>query len=208
MQRVQKPLRYRDSNFFLYLIGANVVLFLASRAFPTLGYFMAMTPLEVVGNNRWWQLATYMFAHASFSHLLLNMLGLYFFGLRLEQTIGSNEFLLFYFVCGIGAGLVSLVGYIVSGQVNISLVGASGAVYAVLLGFATYFPHARIYLFAIFPVPAPLLIIGFTFISVFSALTARGGNVAHLTHLAGFLFAFFYLWIRLRINPIDSMFKR
>ena len=171
-------------------------------------YYLAMNPAAVLVGNRWWQLVTYMFAHANFSHVLLNMLGLYFFGIQLERTIGSNEFLLFYFVSGIGAGLLSLGGYVLTGNVNVSLLGASGAVYAVLLGFATYFPHTRIYLFAIFPVPAPLLIIVFTVIALFSTLGGRGGNVAHLTHLAGFVVAFFYLWIRLGINPIDSLFKR
>lgn len=206
--RLRKPLPYRSYNAVLWIIGVNTVLFLISRASPALTYAMSMTPIEVVVGGRWWQLVTYMFVHANFSHLLLNMLGLYFFGLRLEHVVGSSEFLLFYFVCGVGAGLASLAGYVAGGRVLVSLVGASGAVYAVLLAFATYFPHAQIYLFAIFPVSAPLLIIVFTVIAVFSSLTARGGNVAHLTHLAGFIFAFFYLWGRLRINPINALFRR
>lgn len=205
---VRTPLRHNDGNACLWIIGVNVGLFLISRLFPMLTHLLSMTPVEVLGRNRWWQLATYMFMHASFSHLLLNMLGLYFFGMRLEQTIGSNEFVLFYFICGIGAGVMSLFGYLLTLQVNITLLGASGAVYAVLLAFATYFPHSRIYLFAIFPIPAPLLIIVFTVIAVFSTLTSSGGNVAHLTHLAGFVFAFLYLLIRLRINPIDALFRQ
>lgn len=207
-QIIRRPLPYREANFCLWIIGVNTVLFLISQFFPAFTYMMSMTPIEVLGRNRWWQLVTYMFMHANFSHLLLNMLGLYFFGMRLEQTLGSNEFLLFYFACGVGAGVISLVGYLLSGQLAITLLGASGAVYAVLLAFASYFPHARIYLFAIFPVPAPLLVIVFTVIAVFSTLTARGGNVAHLTHLAGFIFAFFYLLVRLRVNPIDALFRQ
>lgn len=205
---LQTPLRYREGNVCLWLIGINVGLFLISQLFPALSYLLSMTPVEVFGRNYWWQLVTYMFMHANFSHLLLNMLGLYFFGMRLEQTMGSNEFLLFYFVCGAGAGALSLFGYLLGGQLNITLLGASGAVYAVLLAFATYFPHARIYLFAIFPVPAPLLIIVFTVIAVFSTLTSSGRGVAHLTHLAGFVFAFLYLLVRLRINPINALFRQ
>jgi len=204
---LRKPLPYRNANVLLYIIGVNIVIFFFTSASPSIGYFMGMQPIDVIEGNQWWRLVTYMFVHANFTHLLLNMLGLYFFGMRVEQTIGNNEFLLFYFVCGIGAGLFSLAGYLLSGNINVNLVGASGAVYAVLLAFATYFPYARIYLFAIFPVPAPLLIIALTVISVLSPLTLRGGNIAHFTHLVGFIIAFFYLWIRLERNPINALFK-
>lgn len=208
LKHLQTPLRYRNDNVILWLIAANVGLFMLSQLFPELVYLLSMNPSDVLGRNRWWQLGTYMFMHAGFSHLLLNMLGIYFFGTRLEQEIGSNEFMLFYFVCGIGAGVFSFFGYLLGGQTNIVLLGASGALYAVLLAFATYFPHARIYVFAIFPVPAPLLIIVFTVIALFSSLTSRGGGIAHLTHLAGFVFAFLYLIIRLRINPINELFRQ
>ncbi len=188
---------------FIYgLMAINVLMFLVTLVWPPLTQIMALVPLQVLVNGRWWQLLTYMFAHANFSHLLFNMLGLFFFGIAVERVLGSREFLLFYLVCGIGAGLVSLIGYILSGNTAIYLVGASGAVYAVLLAFATFFPHTHIYVMGIIPVRAPLLVLIFTAIALFSQLSGRGGAVAHLTHLAGFLFAFLYLLVRHRINAI------
>jgi membrane associated rhomboid family serine protease len=130
------------------------------------------------------------------------MIGLLLFGMQLERRIGSGEFLLFYLVVGTLAGVFSLFFYALTGAYNIPLVGASGAIFGVLLAFATYYPTATILVFGIIPVRAPVLVIGFTALEVFSIITGRRGNVAHLTHLAGFLFAFLYLVIRLRINPI------
>lgn len=199
---LKRPLRFNTANYVLYIIGLNGILFLFSTISPQLRGVLSLIPAQIIANNRWWQLITYMFMHANFYHLLFNMLGLYFFGTQVERTIGSNEFLLFYLVCGVGAGAVSLIGYLLSGQVNVYLLGASGAVYAVLLAFATYYPTARIFIFGIIPMRAPVLVIAFTVIAVFSGVLGRRGNVAHLTHLAGFIFAYFYLVIRLNINPI------
>ena len=188
---------------FIYgLMAINVLLFLITLLWPPLTQIMALVPLQVLVGGRWWQLLTYMFAHAGFRHLFFNMLGLFFFGTAVERVLGSREFLLFYLVCGIGAGLVSLIGYILSGNTAIYLVGASGAVYAVMLAFATFFPRTYIYVMGIIPVRAPILVLVFTAIALFSQLSGRGGAVAHLTHLAGFLFAFLYLLVRHRINAI------
>jgi membrane associated rhomboid family serine protease len=82
------------------------------------------------------------------------------------------------------------------------LVGASGAVFGVLLAFATLYPEAMIYIFGIIPVRAPILVLGYTVISLFFGVSGGGGNVAHFTHLAGFAFAYLYFLVRLGINPI------
>ena len=91
-----------------------------------------------------WQPVTYMFIHGSLSHLLSNMIGLLFFGMPLEKAIGSKEFLLMYFVCGIASGLYSFAFYVSTGIYAAILIGASGALYAVLFAFATAFPKANI----------------------------------------------------------------
>lgn len=199
---IRKPLPYSMQHFTYGLMVINGICFLIGLLWTPLPRLMALVPLEVLARGRWWQLFTYMFAHASFSHLFFNMLALFFFGIAVERVMGSREFLLFYLVCGLGAGLFSLIGYILSGNVAIYLLGASGAVYAVMLAFATYFPHANIYVMGLIPVRAPLLVLIFTAIALFSQLSGRGGAVAHLTHLAGFIFAFFYLLLRHKINAI------
>jgi membrane associated rhomboid family serine protease len=130
------------------------------------------------------------------------MLGLFFFGVQMEQRIGSREFLLFYMFAGVLAGLFSLMVYWFTGSFQVWLLGASGAVFAVLLGFATYFPTARIFVFGILPIRAPILVTIYACIELFMQFTGTRSGVAHLTHLAGLLFAYLYFLIRLEINPV------
>jgi membrane associated rhomboid family serine protease len=143
-----------------------------------------------------------MFVHGGLTHILFNMLGLFFFGTQVEQRMGSYEFLLFYMFTGVLAGLFSLGFYAATGNYMVFLVGASGAVFGVLLAFATFFPEAMIYVFGIIPIRAPILVLGYTAIELFSQFSGAGGNVAHFTHLAGFAFAYLYFLLRLRVNPI------
>ncbi len=164
--------------------------------------FLAMNPVFVLEGNYWWQPFTYMFAHAGASHLFFNMLGLFFFGTQVERRWGSNEFLLYYLLTGFLAGVFSLVFYVLTGNMMVFLLGASGAVFAVLLAFATLFPTAIIYLFGIIPIRAPILVLGYTAIELFSQMRGAPSGVAHLTHLAGFLFGFLYFTLRLETNPI------
>jgi membrane associated rhomboid family serine protease len=198
---IREPLPYKHFNVTLFLIGANVLIFIVNNLAPQSMTFMAMNPYYVIGENFWWQIFSYMFVHGGLFHLLFNMLGLFFFGVQVERRIGSYEFLLFYLLIGLLAGLFSLGFYAVSGNYMVFLVGASGAVFGVLLAFATFFPEAMIYVFGIIPIRAPILVLIFTAIALFSQLTGGGGRVAHLTHLAGFGFAYLYLVARLGINP-------
>jgi membrane associated rhomboid family serine protease len=117
--------------------------------------------------------------------------------------MGSREFLLFYLLTGTLAGVFSFIVYFFSGT-NVILLGASGAVYAVLFGYAVYFPDSRIYIFGILPIKAVTLVLVYTAIEIFSQFTSVRSGVAHLTHLAGFGFAFLYFLWRLGINPIDA----
>lgn len=141
-----------------------------------------------------------MFVHSGWSHIILNMLALVMFGLATEKAMGSSEFLLFYFFCGIFDGVLSLLLYWISG-VNTLLVGASGAVYAVLLAFAVFYPRSILRIWGIIPVPAPLLVILYAVIELVSHF-AGGGSVAHLAHLMGFALAWLYFVVRIGINPL------
>ena len=163
---------------------------------------MVLYPPAIVRRNAYWQFVTYMFAHANITHILFNMLGLFFFGAQVERRMGSNDFVLFYLFTGIAAGLFSYIVYRLSGPPYSALLGASGAVYAVLLAYATYYPDSRIYIFGIFPIRAPIMVLLFTGIAIFSQVFSFRSGVAHLTHLAGFGFAFIYFLVRFGINPI------
>ncbi len=194
---------YRQFNAALGIIIANVAVFLLTSLTRQLQLYLALNPVLIVRELFLWQPLTYMFAHGSIGHIAFNMLGVLFFGTQLERRMGSTEFLVYYLVSGVGAGLLSLGIFWITGSFNVLLVGASGAVYAVLLAFATFYPDATIYVFGILPVPAPLLVIGFTVIELFSQLTGGRGNTAHITHLAGFLVGFLWLTFRIGVNPIN-----
>jgi len=202
---IRRPFRYSNRNVVLWLIAVNVVIFAATYVLPSLNYVFAMNPMGVL-SGRFWQVFTYMFAHANLSHLFLNMLGLFFFGTQIERELGSSEFLLFYLLTGLLAGVFSFVVYMATGSYQVFLLGASGAVYAVLLAFATIFPRAEIYIWGILPLRAPLLVIGYTLIEIGSQLFSYRSSVAHLTHLAGFGFAWLYFLARFGINPVKRFF--
>lgn len=168
------------------LLLANVVMFLVTAASPVLYSALLLYPPLVL--YRPWTLVTYMFLHGGFGHLFFNMLGLYFFGPRLEDRLGGRGFLVLYFLSGMGGAVFS---FIFASQY--SVVGASAAVYGVLLGFAMYWPRERIYLWMILPVEAwllaTLLIVG----SLWAGFSGSASRTAHFAHLGGLAFGFAYL---------------
>jgi membrane associated rhomboid family serine protease len=147
-----------------------------------------------------------MFAHADISHLLVNMLGLFIFGTAVERSMGSKEFLLFYLLTGTLAGITSFGIYVATGSWYTMLLGSSGAVYALLLAFAVLNPEARIFLYGILPVRAPILVLGYAGIEIASQLFSFRSSVAHLTHLAGFFWSWLYFVLRFGINPAKRLF--
>lgn len=202
------PLRYRFYNATIILIVVNVAVFLLTYVSRRILGYLALTPELVLRYNAWWQLLTYMFVHGSMWHLLFNMLALFLFGMPLERNLGSNEFLLYYFVTGLGAGLATLVVNHFSGMGMIPVVGASGAIYALLLAYATLYPDARIFIFGLIPLRAPVAVLLFAGLELFFQLTGTQGGVAHLAHLAGLIFGYLYFLLRFRINPIRVFFRR
>jgi membrane associated rhomboid family serine protease len=196
-------------NATLFLVAANVAVFLAQNFFPEwTNAFLPLTPSEVTGAGMYWQFLTYMFTHGSYTHIIFNMIGLYLFGVQVERRVGSTEFLLFYFFCGILAGIFSFFAYSLLGWENIHLMGASGAIFAVLLAFAAFFPDQKIFLMGLLPVRAPILVIGYAVIEIGSQLFSLQNGVAHLTHLAGFGFAWIYFLVRYGINPWKRFFLK
>jgi len=204
----RRPLSYRFYNATLTIIIINVAMYLLMMWFPRIANYLALTPYLVVRERAIWQVVTYMFLHGGVWHIFINMLVLFIFGSRLEQRLGSSEFLLYYFVSGIGAGIATVAVNWYTGMAVVPVVGASGAIFAVMLAFATFFPDTTILVNFFIPLPARIAVLLFTGIEIFSLVFRSRSGVAHLTHLAGFLFGYLYLLIRLGINPARVFFRR
>jgi membrane associated rhomboid family serine protease len=144
--------------------------------------------------RRPWSPLTYMFIHGGFWHVFFNMVAVFFFGPPLERTWGGREFVKFYLVCGLGAAFTS---FLLIGMVGSPLViGASGAVFGLLLAFAMKWPNAPLYIWGLLPIKAKYFvgILGVvSFYATFTAGRMGGGGVAHWTHLGGFVSAWIYL---------------
>ncbi|HEV8211505.1 MAG TPA: rhomboid family intramembrane serine protease [Vicinamibacterales bacterium] len=196
------------------LIGANVVMFVAQAVFPVLTEVFGLHPAWVIPalstraaeHAFWlWQPATYMFLHGGVFHILFNMLALWMFGAELERIWGTRYFLKFYFVTGIGAGVVTVILSLLpfGGQLQyVNIIGASGAIYGLLLAFAMYFPDRPI-LLVVFPVPAKVAVTILGAIALFSSLSESGG-VANATHLSGLVVAYFFLK-GARLHPLAEV---
>jgi membrane associated rhomboid family serine protease len=145
-----------------------------------------------------WTIITYMFLHGGFAHIFFNMLALFFFGPRLEMRLGGGRFLALYFVAGVTGALLSLIEFVATGG-NIAIVGASGAVFGVMLGYAHYWPRDRIFIWGILPVEARLFVIIMTAVSLYFGFSGTGAGIAHFAHLGGFLGGYLYLkWLEYR----------
>ena len=168
------------------LLIINVIIFLATIVLEKYGYnnITSMCALNAIptGRFRLWQLVTYMFMHANVSHIFFNMFALWMFGYVLENYWGPRRFLFYYLFCGVGAGLCNLLipGWGIT-------VGASGAVYGILLAFGMMFPEERIYFYFLIPIKAKWFVIGYAAIELFEGLMYTDG-VAHFAHLGGMLF--------------------
>ncbi len=200
---LRKRLRYDFYYATIILVALNVLAFVLTgcgRDYEmTLKY--GLQPHLFVHWRYYWQVLTYMFMHGSWTHLIGNMFELLIFGMICEKRTGSSEFLLFYVLCGVACGAVSLALYVLTGVWNMVLVGASGAVYSVLLLFSVIFPTFRVFIFGIVPVPAPLLVVICVGLSIFNELSGRNSEVAHLAHLSGFAVAWAYCLARFGISP-------
>lgn len=207
---LRKPFKYSFFNATIILLAANIVVFLIENLDGSGGVLatLALVPQRVIQSGAWWELVTYMFDHGSFWHIFFNMLTLFLFGIQLEQKMGSIEFLLYYFVCGIGAGLLTMLVYYFTGLQGVYLLGASGAIFGLLLAFATFFPDARIFIFGILPMRAPVAVLIFVGINIFNQFTNPGSGVAYLAHLFGAVFGYLYILVRYGINPIKVFFRR
>ncbi|KZK74923.1 MAG: rhomboid family intramembrane serine protease [Pelodictyon luteolum] len=190
------------------IILINVGVFLL-ESFPAFGNVLlsefALWPLGS-GNFRIWQPLTYLFLHGGTAHIFFNMFALWIFGAEIENHWGTKQFNIYYFTCGIGAALINLIATMGSLSPTI---GASGAVYGILLAFGMMFPDRYIFLYFLFPIKAKFFVAGYAFIEFFSGLGSRtmgsGSNVAHFAHLGGMLIGWIYITLKRRDISISDM---
>ena len=201
MKFLRKPFKYTYKNAVLVIALINVAVFILTSLFRNLSTYLGLVPILVVEAQTYWQFFTYQFVHGDFFHLAFNMLALFFFGVPVERKIGTKEFILYYLLIGTIGGVLSFLVYAATGFYIISLVGASGAIFGVLLLYAVIYPNSVVYLWAVIPVPAPLLILGYAVIELIS-IFSLGDGVAHLTHFIGLLAGWVYIRIRFGIKPL------
>jgi len=198
--------RYRLNSFFSsgnfpsgvkWLLISNTIVFVLSSvlgqtSFGEIFNLFALVPRAVVFHLAIWQLATYLFLHGGVWHLLFNMLTLWMFGATLERDWGTRKFLKYYFLCGIGAGLCDVTVNALMGNWNTSTIGASGAIYGVLLAFGVLYPETTILFLFVFPIQAKYFVMIYGAMALLGSLNINSG-VSNVAHLGGMLFGLLYL---------------
>ena len=190
------------------LVIINIVVFILTELsgqrnmlFSSFG----LVPNQVWTNFKVWQLFTYLFVHGGFLHIFFNMFVLWMFGKDLEIQWGKNEFLLFYFTCGIGAGLMTVLFSINS---IVPIVGASGAIYGLLVAYGFTYPNRMVYLYGLFPLKVKYMVLGLGVIAFFASLSANQSNVSHITHLSGMIIGVLYIYFILNWKNIKMEYYR
>jgi membrane associated rhomboid family serine protease len=178
-----------------WLILVNIGAYLVTRVAPDVLTVLGLSPQLVLERAWLWQPVTYLFMHAGVFHILFNMLGVWMFGVELERLWGTSFFLRYYAVTGVGAGAtviaVGLLPFNATASTYYAVtVGASGALYGLLLAFAKYYPDRPILMFLLFPIPAKYFVM---IIGAIAFLSSPGGDVSNAAHLGGLLFGYLYL---------------
>lgn len=216
-----RPSLFGDFSFFPPVIKSlliiNVGVFLFFLFFGPLrlgdlsleGLLLKGFALHPLGSGFYpWQLLTYMFIHGGIFHLLLNLFALWMFGMEIEHIWGSKKFLRYYLFCGVGGAFTNLFVAPAFGAGG-PTVGASGAIYGILLAFALMFPDRYIFLFPFFvPVKSKYLVAFFILLALFSGVTGTEQGVAHFAHLGGAAFGYIYLLVDWRRMPFEGILRR
>lgn len=172
------------------MILMGIVFLLQMIVSSRINLYFGLIPILIWRKFFLWQLITYIFLHGGITHLLFNLLALWMFGGELESYWGPRKFLRYFLFCGVGAGICTV---LFTPYQFIPVIGASGAIYGILLAFGWLFPNRLIYIYFLFPIPAKYMVIIFGLIELFASMEGTGGGIAHLTHLGGLLFGFLYM---------------
>jgi membrane associated rhomboid family serine protease len=187
------------ANFAVYIIYFVLLHSRFGGALPPL----YLSPAEVVGRFRIWELFTYLFVHDvnGFGHILFNMLALWMFGSELEQTWGTKRFLQYYFLCGIGAGVCVVIANLLFGDPFSRTIGASGAIFGLLLAYGVLFPDRQVLFSFLFPIKAKYFVMILGAIELLSSYASIGGPVSNIAHLGGMVIGYFYIRSQRARNP-------
>ncbi len=205
---------YSTPNGVKYLIIINIAVFLlVELSGLKYSYFFqqfGLVPQKVLAQPAFWQPFTYLFLHGGFIHILFNMFVLWMFGKDLERVWGKNEFYKYYFISGVGAGLVTI---LFSMNSTIPIVGASGAIYGLLLAYGLMYPNRLVYLYGVFPIKVKFMVGALALIAFFASLSPEQSTISHLTHLSGMAIGFLYLRSgtlkkRLRLIHLEQEIKK
>lgn len=199
-----------------FLLISNVVIFLLVNflfLFKISGVSIAPYVLQVLAlyplgeGFQIWQLFTYLFMHGGFLHLFLNMFALWMFGINLENDWGSKRFATYYFLCGFGAGISNLVISPLFGVAG-PTVGASGAVYGILLAFGMTYPNRPVFLYFLLPIRAKYFVLIFLALEIYNGIMGTTNGIAHFAHLGGAAVGFFILIMEQRFEPIQRFWRQ
>lgn len=182
--------------FFVQILGGQIAVSTGVSLESAIIKYFALIPLGVFADASFypWQLVSYQFLHGGFGHIFFNMFALWMFGMEIENSWGSKKFLYYYLLSGIGAGICHLFISPLLGGGNAPTIGASGAVYGVLIAFGLMFPNRYIFLYFFIPVKAKYLIT-FLILMEFMLVDSANSSVAHLAHLGGALTGFIFIML-------------
>jgi len=152
-------------------------------------YYFGLIPLRVIDSFWIWQIVTYIFLHGGFWHFFFNILMLWIFGRIIESALGTKEFLFYFFMCGIGAGIISIVFSFGSPR---PIIGASGAIYGLMLAFAMLYPKQIVYLYFVLPVKAWQMVAILVVMELAMSFSTANANVANVAHLGGMFIGYLY----------------
>lgn len=177
------------------IIWANIAFFVLSLVFQEVTGYLGLIPQAVFERGWFWQVGTYMFLHAGALHILFNMLGVWMFGVELERLWGTTFFARYYAITGVGAGVTALVASLLpvdalQATYTAVTIGASGALYGLLMAFAIYYPDRPILMFLLFPIPAKYFVM---ILGAMAFLISPGSQVSNAAHLGGLLFGYLVL---------------
>lgn len=188
------------------LVSINFVIFILqtlSSQETILFRLFGIVPKYTWSQLMLWQPFTYLFFHGGIWHVLINMLVLWMFGSELEMMWGRKSFFKYYFLTGIGSGIVTILFNVNS---QIPVVGASGAIYGILLAYGLMFPNRLVYIYFLFPVRVKYFVIFIGVVAFFSSINQGNSNISHLTHLSGMAIGFFYLRSNISLGLVKRFF--
>jgi len=199
------------SNAIRVLIAVNLVIFamlwlFASRQFEfSIFRIFGLVPRRVWQEGMVWQPVTYMFLHGGFWHVAINMFVLWMFGTEIEYRWGRLEFLKYYFITGVGSGIVTMIFSLGS---TVPVVGASGAIYGILLAYGLMFPERYVYIYFLFPIKVKYFVAIIGGLAFFSSLGTGGSNISHMTHLSGMIIGWLYIKQDWRLDFIKDYLRK